>query len=298
MEIKDLIKRFEVFDGGYRREEVDEAISRKEEITPYLIEILEKVKNNYLEYIENDDYFGHFYAFYLLSYFNETNAHRIIVDILSLPDDFTYKLFGDVFLESTSSALIQTCSGDLTYIKELALNKNANEYSRSSALTAISYGVVRGYISRENALTFFKEFLENRHSEPYCFAYDTALIEIENLCPIGFLDLIKECHDDDYSEESYEIRQYEKSVEKGIETCLEELKEDDAQWEINDVHAKMSWWECFEEAEKEKALLDLIKKLEKENYKKKREEEKKKDEIKRIKRKMEKTSKKKNRKKK
>ena len=40
--ITEILDAFRIFDGNYKREQVDAAIELKEEITPFLIEILEK----------------------------------------------------------------------------------------------------------------------------------------------------------------------------------------------------------------------------------------------------------------
>ncbi len=39
--ITEILEAFKLFDGNYKREQVDAAIELKEEITPFLIEILE-----------------------------------------------------------------------------------------------------------------------------------------------------------------------------------------------------------------------------------------------------------------
>ncbi len=249
MELKKLIGRLEDYDGIYRKAEIEEAISRKDEITPHLIEILKILLKNPLYYV-NSDYFGHFHALFLLSFFEETKAHRLIVDLMSLPDDLPYSLFDDPILEYGASALIKTSGGDLTLIKELALNKDADEYSRSSAISAINYGVIVGYISRNDALQFFKEFLENRKSETKCLPYHTAIDEMLNLCPDGFFDLIDTCCREGYYEERYSTDYFMEAVEKGVDTCLEDLKRTVEYFSINDLHEVMSWWACFQDAEK------------------------------------------------
>jgi hypothetical protein len=41
--ISDILESFKILDGIYKRQQIDAAIELKEEITPYLIEILKKV---------------------------------------------------------------------------------------------------------------------------------------------------------------------------------------------------------------------------------------------------------------
>jgi hypothetical protein len=69
--ITEILGAFKVFDGNYKREQVDAAIELKEEITPFLIEILENVLTDPGKYIENDDRYDHIYALMLLGHFRE-----------------------------------------------------------------------------------------------------------------------------------------------------------------------------------------------------------------------------------
>ena len=57
--ITEILEAFKIFDGIYKREQVDAAIELKEEITPFLIEILENVLADPDAYIENKDRYDH-----------------------------------------------------------------------------------------------------------------------------------------------------------------------------------------------------------------------------------------------
>jgi hypothetical protein len=142
MELNEILQAFDIFDGEYKRSAIDAAIARREEITPYLIGVLENVLENPGHYADRDcQYFAHIYAFILLGYFKETKSHDIIVDLASLPGDLPSELFGDSITGDLAIILLRTCGGRIDKIKELILNKDAYEYSRGSALHALSYGV-------------------------------------------------------------------------------------------------------------------------------------------------------------
>ena len=53
--VSEILASFEMYDGKYKREQIDAAISLKEEITPHLIEILENVLSDPEKYAANDD---------------------------------------------------------------------------------------------------------------------------------------------------------------------------------------------------------------------------------------------------
>ena len=78
---------------------VDAAIALKDEITPHLIGVLEKLLANPNDYIANPDHYGHIYAVILLGYFGEPRAHEVIVDVFSLPGRVSNDLFGDIITE-------------------------------------------------------------------------------------------------------------------------------------------------------------------------------------------------------
>ena len=53
MEISEILKSFEIYDKKYKRKEIDAALNQREEITPHLISVLEKVLRNPEKYAED-----------------------------------------------------------------------------------------------------------------------------------------------------------------------------------------------------------------------------------------------------
>ena len=134
MDIPEILAAFRPSDGIYKREYVDAAVRLKDEIIPHLISILEKLLSDPTPYLENDEYFDHVYAVILLGHFGTRQVHETIVDLFSIPGDVPYRIFGDIVTEDLPAILFKTCGGCLDKIKSLALNKDAYEYCRASAL--------------------------------------------------------------------------------------------------------------------------------------------------------------------
>ena len=122
--ITEILEAFKIFDGIYKREQVDAAIELKEEITPFLIEILETVLANPDEYIDNDERYDQIYSLMLLGHFKESKAHNLIIDLFSLPDEMPHELFGDLTTSDLPTILLRTCGGSLERIRSMASNKN------------------------------------------------------------------------------------------------------------------------------------------------------------------------------
>ena len=296
--IKEILEAFRNFDGKYKREEVDDAVELKEEITPYLIEILEGVRADPTEYIENEEYIDHLYALMLLGYFREAKAHQVIIDIFSLPDDMTDILFGDLITESLSSLLIDTSGGETEPIKSLILNQNAYEFCRTSACYALTYGVIKDYITREEALTFFETIFAdavNKYEESPSFLGSMG-DAVSYLYPVEIMDTIKLVFEKKLIDEMIIIfKHFEDEISRGKENSLKKIKMDMEYYGINDIH-EMAQWPCFEDMsfpsgghasplpQSAKDALKLDKKL-----------ERKKTQAKKSKKKQAKKSKKKNR---
>jgi hypothetical protein len=91
---------------------VNEAVKHKEEITPYLIDILKKILDDPNHYADSEDkessYFGGIYAVILLSHFRESKAHDLIVDLFSLPGELPHDIFGDIVTEDLPAILYST----------------------------------------------------------------------------------------------------------------------------------------------------------------------------------------------
>ena len=142
--ITEILEDFKIFDGNYKREQVDAAIELKEEVAPFLIEILENVLADPDTYIENDERYDHIYALMLLGHFRDSKAHNVIIDLFSLPDDILHELFEDLTTSDLPTILMRTCGGSIERIRSLASNKDADDYCRVSALNAMAYAAVEG----------------------------------------------------------------------------------------------------------------------------------------------------------
>ncbi len=241
-------------DGAYNRELVDAAIELKTEITPHLIKILENVLSDPTPYIENEDRFDHIYALMLLGYFRETAAHSVIIDMFSIPGETPYNLYGDIGSENLPLILVTTCGGSLDRIKTMARDQTVDEYNRVSALNALAYAVLEGYISRKEVLAFFEPlFTESAAREGSDFFSLMAMIA-EKLYPEEIMDTIRNAYEEGLiSEGMIRYEDFDSALKKGKEDGLNWLKRDMKQSSLDDIHNSMSWWACFNPESREPA---------------------------------------------
>jgi len=268
--ISEILNGLKIFDGIYKREFVDAAIEQKDEITPYLIETLENVLSDPDKYVEFDDLQDHIYSLMLLGYFRESKAHKVIVDLFSLPDGIPHELFGDLTTNDLPTILLRTCGGSFELIKSMALNKNADDYCRGSALNALAYAVIDGIAPREEVLSFFGTLFTGDEADEISDFWGLLANIVCDLYPEEIMATIKQAYEDDLIFSGmigYE--DFEKALEDGKEKCLERLKNDLERRSLDDIHDSMSWWACFNQDKKDSVPNDVPLKSKVTTFKKK-----------------------------
>ncbi len=246
MNIEEILAGIELYDGKYKREHIEAALKQKEEIIPHLIAILEKVKDEPQNYIEDSDYQAHIYALMLLGHWREPTAHQAIIDLVSLPEPLPHDLLEDVLTEDLPTILFRTSGGDLEKIKGLAANKNAYEFSRGAAIMAITYAVLEGIITREEALSFFGGLLTKDQASEDSSFYSQLACSICDLYPEELMDKIHAAYDQGLIDKVFVgIEEFEEALRDGKEKCLANLSEQLSRHSLEDIHKSMEWWACF-----------------------------------------------------
>jgi len=248
--IAEILKAFEVFDGVYKRTQVDAALALQEEITPHLIGVLEQVLSDPASYADNQDYYAHIYALILLGHFKEQRAHRTIVELFSLPPDVPHQLFGDIVTETLPIILFRTCGGSTDMIRLLILNKEADEYCRTSAMRAMVFAVADGMIPREEVLALFASLFTGNEADSGSSFWSFLANSVCDLHPEGMMEVIEKAYQDGLiSPWVIGIQNFERTLSADKEQALEQVRTRIRRESPENVHDYMSSWACFRAAE-------------------------------------------------
>ena len=106
----ELIAAFDAVPEKYLREEMEEAVSLQEEITPLLLAILDEIVVDPVRYIE-EGHTAEIYAVALLAHFRETKAHIPIIRAFSIPDEQRDYIWSDMLTETLPALLCRTAVG-------------------------------------------------------------------------------------------------------------------------------------------------------------------------------------------
>ncbi|MCZ7558432.1 MAG: DUF1186 family protein [Bacteroidia bacterium] len=246
--IADLLSAFKNFDSSYRRHEVDAAVERQEEITPYLLAILEDVVRAPERYSDDPDRFDHIYALMILAYFRESRAHQLLVNIASLPHDVLFDMFGDMVTEDFGHMLLETCGGDLGLIESLLRNKEADDYARGAAADALAYAVVEGVASREMVMTILIGVFDGwKEEEEFRDCYQFIALRMLALQPVAVAEKVREAYEHGMIDGLY---LNERTIEESVNfpnIRFSYLQHDILRREERGVHGRLGWWACFRE---------------------------------------------------
>lgn len=253
MNIDQIFEAFTHFDGKYKRKAVNAAIEQKEVITPHLINILEKLLANPMGYMKDDnDFFGYTYPLFLLSHFKEYKAHQIIIDLFSLPDRIPNKLFDTIVTEDLDLILLRTCNNSIESIKELVLNKYADEYCRGSAMNAITYAIIEGITTRGEVISFFRKLFAENGPDHSSYFYDLLAMCINDIHPEELIEDVAKAYAEGYIGADFlGLEDIKNTLQKSKEECMEKLKEKWNKKSNDDFHSIMSSWNCFDKDEQQ-----------------------------------------------
>ena len=232
----------------YQRDAVQAAMDRPDEVVPLLLEHLEEVVQE-PERFKAADYESQLpaYAVVLLSHHRVAEAHRLFIDLLSLPGETPFDLFGDMVTETFRAAMWKTCGGDVTSIKRLIENAKANEYCRATAMRSLTFGVVDGGLVREEVV----EYLQSLFSLPEAsqgggLVFDAAAAALCDLWPGESMEIITKGFKDEVIWPGYiGPESFEEALQEDKEAWLGRLRRWVPKELAKSPHEAMAWWACF-----------------------------------------------------
>ena len=139
------------YTGTLPEEALREAQRRREEITPHLVQLIQKATET-VRGGENPRGDGHLFALFLLTEFQAKETLPTILQALSLPDEGPFDLFGDAITEDLSGILAALAGDSPELLDELIANRSLNEYVRWEAAQAYLHLVRDGRLTRNEAV--------------------------------------------------------------------------------------------------------------------------------------------------
>lgn len=244
MDIDLVIDELSYFSGRFPKEALEWAIANPQEITPFLLAVLEHVAENPHELMEELDFMGHIYAMFLLAQFRDTRAYPLIVKYFARPGQDTYEETGDFITEDLPTVLASVSGGDTGPIESLIENPALDEFIQSAALDALVVLMVEGVLPRDRLVGYLRrQFIQTPATAPSCM-WSNFISCAADIYPGELMPYISACFEQGLSDESIIAEEdVDLVLRKGKEGVMESLGMDGSKRFITDAVSAMSWWE-------------------------------------------------------
>jgi hypothetical protein len=248
-DIKGMLFSFDQWSGSYLRDEVEEALLHREELTPHLIKVIETVADNPLLYsLEQRN--AHVYAATLLAHFEEPAAHLPIIRAFCIPEEQLFDLWGDMTTEILPTLLYRTSGGLMAAIKELIVNRTTDQYVRCAAMDALSYTVALQPALREEVVCFFQGLFTGEEAERDSIYWGNLAALLCDLHPGGSMEILRQAHAADLIPSSFiGWEDIEAANGKTVEAATEQFRMWVSRRIPADVHGYLSWFAEFRQQE-------------------------------------------------
>ncbi len=241
----ELVAAFDAIPGKYLRDEMEEAVSLQEEITPLLIDILEKIAADPEHYID-EGHTAEIYAVALLAHFRETKAHIPIIRAFSVPDEQRDYIWCDMLTETLPALLCRTAGGDYSAVMEIIRSRDAYEYLRASAMEALKLGIASGDLPRGKGMELFATLFDETLADPEEYFWASLVMDLLDLYPEELVSEIRDLFAKGFVfQGEVSLKNVEDEMADGRDKAMEKLKQQ-VVWSLpDDVHEYISNFACF-----------------------------------------------------
>ena len=232
----------------YQRRALQAAMDQRDGIVPLLLQHLQDFLASPESHTppEYDSFFP-IYAVFILAHHRVREAHSMLVELASLPGELPFDLLGDVITEGFPAVLWNTSGGDSSDIERLIENREANQYCRWSAVTALTYGVATGELSRGEVVGFLQGLFTGEEAawdEPG--VWSGAACALLDLWPGDSVEVLRGAFKDGLVEPIQTNEgDLEIALERGKEVTLGRLEQHARRQLSRTPHDHLEWWACF-----------------------------------------------------
>ncbi|HOV13150.1 MAG TPA: DUF1186 domain-containing protein [Spirochaetota bacterium] len=224
MEIKKILEELKYSHYYFPKTALDEAITKKDEITPHLLKIIEDATLNLDEYIIDDkkSKYGRLdviSAMFLLAIFREKRAYELILNfLLKLEGDIAYDLLGDFITEKLANVIASVYDGDYKKIYLILKNNEIEEFTQVAIIDSLVISYDYNEIGKDEIIIFFKELFQTKiiPYDKYIF-WEYIIRHCINIAPKEFETEILKFYENEEAENfDIDLETAKEIIEEGI----------------------------------------------------------------------------------
>lgn len=234
-----------------REEAITAIITRREEATPELLKIIEKVKNVPLGTPVALNDWSWFLAAYLLAQFREKKALPILLEQFSMLPEHVERLFRDILMEDLPRLLGTLCVDDATPLRNLVENEKIHDAVRASALWGYTILATVGVVSKEELTAYYADLFMGKLRRSPSHVWTSlvagcAALHVKNLKR----EILRAYEEELLDAGAYSMKEVLGEWSLTPEESLRRLAQESGGL-IRDVWEEMEFWPWEEEAEQQ-----------------------------------------------
>lgn len=228
-------------EGRFPKKAIEAAVEHQEEITPFLLDNVNRVADD-SDNATEEDLSLLIFGLYLLAQFREERALLPIIKLISLDSETVDWILGDTITEGLPQILASVCHDNIEPIKQLVTTYSADEFVRGSALYSLKVLYCEDAISREAIASFLNNLFTMHPIRKSDQIWDSACGLACSLRLKELLPDIQKAYRDGLIDEGYiSLSEIEKDITEDAEEPLLPR-----QTFITDTVEEMRNWACFQ----------------------------------------------------
>jgi len=190
-----------------------------------------------------------FFIFHLLGEWREEAAYRPLTRLLRLPGRDVDTIFGDGITTTSHRVMAAVFDGDPEPLYDIILDRNAEEFIRSSMYEALAMVTLWGELDRALAGRFLPDAFMDLLPQAQNFVWAGWQSAIAMLGMSDLRILVKKAFDRGFIDSHVlAFDHFEQDLRQGIERPGEPLRPDDHEYTLfGDTIEELSGWYCFTE---------------------------------------------------
>jgi len=250
-----LREQLEYFSTPFPRAALAFAEENKDEVAPYLIQVLEDTAKN-PEITEDGEYMLHMYAMHLLASWRITKAYEPMLAIGGFSDEIIESMMGDVVTETYGRCLASVCDGNVSLLKQRFVDENTSIWSRTAALIAWQVRVIAGENDRAELIDFLSTQGENiarqrqDADEGDAVLLETIVDVATALCATEMAEQVNRWFADNLLDLQMSDQDWFNEHIRQDYNASRALELEHGKSYIQDVEKEMGWWSGFQDEKK------------------------------------------------
>jgi len=190
-----------------------------------------------------------FFIFHLLGEWREKAAYRPLARLLRIPGHEIEPIFGEAITTTSHRVMAAVFDGDPEPLYDIILDRNAEEFIRSSMCEALAMVAVRGELDRALAGRFLRDAFMDLLPQAQNFVWAGWQSAIALLGMRDLKILVKKAFDRGFIDSHVlAFDHFEQDLRQGIERPGEPSRPDDHEYTLfGDTIEELSGWYCFTE---------------------------------------------------